>query len=177
MTRANSRGMSGHQSAAAKNEEWLTPPDVLLPLGDFDLDPCAPVTRPWPTARSHYTAADDGLAQPWFGRVWLNPPYTSHVIGAWLGRLAAHGRGTALIFARTETEVFHRHVWERADALLFLEGRLYFHYVDGRRAPFNAGAPSVLCAYGQADADILCDCGLPGAFVRLGKEHSVEIAP
>ncbi|HUZ23794.1 MAG TPA: hypothetical protein VMV07_08510 [Streptosporangiaceae bacterium] len=32
-----------------------------------------------------YTAADDGLAQPWKGRVWLNPPY-GHVIGQWMAR-------------------------------------------------------------------------------------------
>ena len=40
-------------SITGKNE-WLTPPELLAKLGQFDLDPCAPVNRPWPTATHHY---------------------------------------------------------------------------------------------------------------------------
>lgn len=32
----------------------------------------APVVRPWDTAAKHYHVHDDGLAQPWHGRVWLS---------------------------------------------------------------------------------------------------------
>jgi hypothetical protein len=42
--------LSGHQSAKMKSDEWLTPPGILKALGQFDLDPCAPVNRPWDTA-------------------------------------------------------------------------------------------------------------------------------
>lgn len=161
-------GIGSHQSARMKNDEWLTPPEILQALGHFDLDPCAPADgrRPWDTAARHYSANDDGLAQTWVGRVWLNPPYGLEA-AQWLARLAAHGAGTALIFARTETEMFFENVWSKAHALLFLKGRLHFHYVDGTRAPANGGAPSVLIAYGDADAKILKTCGLPGAFVPL----------
>ena len=62
------------KSSTGKNE-WLTPPCLLDRLGEFDLDPCSPVNRPWDTARHHYTVEDDGLRQPWFGRVFCNPPY------------------------------------------------------------------------------------------------------
>ena len=165
-------GMGGHHSARATTVEWLTPPYILEALGgweSFDLDPCSPAVRPWPTAKAHFTKADNGLLQNWgVGRIWLNPPYANGVIGAWLGKMADHGTGTALIFARTETEVFHRYVWERATANLFFEGRLFFHFPDGAEAPNNAGAPSVLCAYGEADAKILADCKLPGQLVRVG---------
>lgn len=162
-------GMGGHQSARALKDEWLTPPHVLRVLGDFDLDPCAPVERPWDMAAHHYTIEDNGLRQPWFGRVWCNPPYGKEV-GRWLNRLADHGDGIALTFARTETDMFVEQVWRRADALLFLFGRLYFHHVDGRQARANSGAPSVLVAYGGANAECLRHCGLPGAFVPLNKE-------
>lgn len=37
--------------------EWLTPRNIVDALGPFDLDPCAPIVRPWPTAVQHYTAA------------------------------------------------------------------------------------------------------------------------
>lgn len=104
----------------------------------------------------------------WFGRVWMNPPYgTPTIVGPWMRRMAEHNRGIALIFARTETELFFETVWGRANALLFLKGRLHFHHVDGTRAAANAGAPSVLIAYGDDDATTLRDCSIPGQFVDL----------
>lgn len=159
-------GIGSHQSARMLNDEWLTPPSILAALGRFDLDPCAPVVRPWPMADQHYTAHDNGLAQPWHGRVWLNPPYGLEA-AHWLARLADHGAGIALIFARTETQMFFEHVWSKATALLFLRGRLHFHYVDGSRAKANGGAPSVLIAYGDDEAERLRTCGLDGAFIPL----------
>jgi hypothetical protein len=149
-------------------DEWLTPPQILRAIGPFDLDPCAPIIRPWEMAAQHYTVPDNGLHKPWHGRVWLNPPYgPPPVVGPWLCRMVEHGRGTALIFARTETELFFETIWKKATAIHFLRGRLYFHHVDGRRAAANAGAPSVLVAYGEHDADILKGSGIAGQFVRL----------
>ncbi|MEW4569339.1 DNA N-6-adenine-methyltransferase [Tautonia sp. JC769] len=164
--RVNSRGMSGHHRPnRGATDTWLTPPELIRALGPFDLDPCCPPVMPWATAKRSYALPhQDGLTLPWSGRVWLNPPYGPEV-GRWLDRLAGHGNGIALIFARTETEQFHRCVWERADACLFLKGRLHYHHPDGTRAPFNAGAPSVLVAYGPANRETLQRCQLPGAFV------------
>lgn len=58
--------------------EWGTPEYVVSPLSDaldgFDLDP-ASGAEPVPYADERYTVEDDGLAQDWFGDVWLNPPY------------------------------------------------------------------------------------------------------
>lgn len=158
--------IGGHQSAVALKDEWLTPPHVLEALGPFDLDPCSPIDRPWPTAGQHYTALDDGLSKPWHGRVWCNPPYGLEA-AQWLARCADHGDAMALIFARTETRMFFDHVWPKADAVLFLEGRLYFHHVNGTRAAANSGAPSVLVAYGANNAGVLKSCALPGKFVAL----------
>lgn len=168
----SSRAIGSHQSARPITTTWLSPPHIQPALGGwqaFDFDPCAaPAPRPWPTAlRMNAEADGDGLAMEWDGRVWLNPPYTSSEIGAWLGRLADHGTGTALIFARTETEAFQRYVWGQASGLLFLAGRLYFHRADGTRGRANAGAPSVLCAYGQGDLDQLAVADLPGTLVPL----------
>ena len=159
-------GIGGHQSAKMKNDEWLTPPHILEKLGSFNLDPCAPAVRPWETAENYYTVFDDGLSKNWAGRVWCNPPYGKEA-AAWLCRLADHQNGIALIFARTETKMFFEHVWQKADALLFIEGRLYFHYVDGARAAANSGAPSVLIAYGKENVDSLEKSGIPGKLIRL----------
>ncbi|MCP6582198.1 phage N-6-adenine-methyltransferase, partial [Klebsiella pneumoniae] len=88
----------------------------------------------------HFNVNDDGLAQEWQGRVWCNPPFGREAV-KWLRRMADHGNGIALIPARTETAMFYETVWARADAVLFMQGRPHFHYVCGRRAPANSGAP------------------------------------
>jgi hypothetical protein len=139
--------LSSHQSAKMKSDEWLTPPSILKALGVFDLDPCAPVNRPWPMAAHHYTALDDGLSKEWTGRVWLNPPFGREAI-KWMRKLKAHGNGIALIPARTETAMFYETVWGHAHGVLFIKGSPHFHYVDGKRASFNSGAPICLVAYG-----------------------------
>lgn len=146
---------------------WLTPPSLVEALGSFDLDPCSPIVRPWPTARKHYTIEDDGLASPWEGRVFLNPPYDHHA-ELWMQKLAQHGNGIALIFARTDTKSFFDNVWERADAALFLRGRLRFHLEDGTLPTHtNCGAASVLVAYGSTNVEALARNSDMGKLVSL----------
>jgi hypothetical protein len=151
----------------ADSHVWLTPPEILSALGPFDLDPCAaPSPRPWPTAARHIELPEDGLAAAWHGRVWCNPPFGRHT-EAWLKRMAAHGNGIALVFARTETAMFQRHVWPHAAAVLFLAKRPHFHRPDGSRAAGNSGGPICLIAYGQNNADALRASGLQGAVMKM----------
>lgn len=157
--------IGGHQSHRMGKDEWLTPPAIIKALGPFDLDPCAPVRRPWPMAAQHYTIEDDGLARPWAGFVWCNPPYGAET-GRWLEKLANHDHGIALVFARTETQMFVDQVWSRADAVLFIHGRLHFHHVDGTRAKANSGAPSVLVAYGAEATARLAVSEVAGTFMK-----------
>ena len=142
--------LSSHQKNGG-HDEWLTPPEIVKALGAFDLDPAAPVVRPWDTAAKHFHVNDDGLAQEWHGRVWLNPPFGREAV-KWLRKLVQHGNGIALIPARTETAMFYECIWDVADAVCFLKGRPHFHYVDGRRAAANSGAPICLAAYGGSNA-------------------------
>lgn len=159
--------MGSHQSARAITTTWLTPPAITDELGPFDLDPCAaPSPRPWPTAERHVELPEDGLAVDWDGYVWCNPPYSIEAWD-WMEKLADHGNGIGLVFARTETAGFVRTVWERASAVLFIHGRLYFHYPDGTRAAANSGAPSALVAYGEHAAMRLCMSSIAGTYVPL----------
>jgi len=160
------KGIGSHQSAKMLKDEWLTPPSLLEKLGNFDLDPCSAEEPPWEIAPHFYTKKDDGLYKIWFGRVFCNPPYGANT-GKWLNKLAAHGNGIALIFARTETKFFFDQVWEKADALFFFKGRLYFHHLDGTKATANAGAPSVLVAYGDNNAKTLENLGIKGKYIKL----------
>src|SRR5690606_25147728 len=134
--------------------------------GTFDLDPSGAPGHP--TATEVWTPEEvgDGLAMPWRGRVWLNPPYGKTMID-WIRRLAEHGEGTALIFARTETALFHEYVWPHASAILFLRGRVTFLDPEGVAASASSGAPSVLIAYGWRDAQALAASPIKGHFIDL----------
>jgi hypothetical protein len=147
----------------ADSHVWLTPPEILDALGPFDMDPCAaPEPRPWATAHQHITLPTDGLNEAWSGRVWCNPPFGKHT-AAWLKRMAEHRNGTALVFARTDTAMFHRSVFMEATAVMFLAGRPKFYRADGIQAKGNSGGPICLVAYGQYDANRLRTSPLAGA--------------
>lgn len=159
------RPLSGHQSARMKSDEYLTPPEILLKLGHFDLDPCASRRRPWRIADQHWTKFDDGLNRQLYGRVWMNPPFGQQA-SVWMRKMAAHNNGIALIPARTETAMFYESVWPKATAILFVKGRPHFYKVDGTRHKSNSGAPICLVAYGVINALYLRRCGL-GKYIHL----------
>jgi hypothetical protein len=145
--------------------EWLTPPELVKQLGEFDLDPCCPIDAPFYHAKNHYTIIDDGLSKEWKGRVYLNPPY-GRGMELWLEKLKYHGNGIALIFARTETKCFFEHIWHDADAILFVKGRIKFYHVTGVQGG-TPGAPSVFIAYGKENANALQNSGIEGRFLSL----------
>lgn len=152
--------MKAHQRTIGKNDEWLTPPSILDALGRFDLDPCAPINRPWETAEVCLTELDDGLRAEWQGRVWCNPPFDRRQRPLWMKKMAEHHDGIMLIPAATETKAFDKYVWKMADAVCFVKGRPHFHFVDGSRASFNCGTAIALVAYGAENAKTLIESDL-----------------
>lgn len=133
---------------------WFTPPEIVQPLGRFDLDPCTQSYRPFDTAVRHLCEdmGECGLSAPWEGRVWLNPPY-GRAIARWLQKLADHGNGIALVFARTDTAWAQRLI-ASADGVNFLNGRIVFIRANGDRAD-NAGAGSMLLAFGSENVEAI----------------------
>ena len=74
--------------------EWNTPPEIIEAardcMGGIDLDPASNVTaQQIVQAERYYTVQDDGLAQPWNGRVWMNPPYRGGAINRFIEKLIA----------------------------------------------------------------------------------------
>lgn len=145
--------------------EWLTPPELVKKLCEFDLDPCTPISPPFLHAKQNYNIKDDGLSKEWFGRVYMNPPYGKGM-ERWIEKLKIHGNGIALIFARTETKCFFNHVWDDADGVLFVKGRIKFYNLEGKQMG-TPGAPSVFIAFGKENATILENSGIEGKFIRL----------
>lgn len=137
------------------SDHWATPPKMVaaleLEFGPFDLDPCCvPDTAKAPT---FYTPDVDGLSLPWFGRVFLNPPYSKP--GTWLEKAIAEVERpggadlvVALLPASTDTRWFHSLVKDRAE-IRFILGRVRFF--GWQRTPITAPkAPSIYAIYRRA---------------------------
>lgn len=152
---------------ADTTDVWLTPPDLVKSLGSFTLDPAAPEFAPFRHAPLWYNEKHDGLVQPWVGRVFMNPPYGG-LTGKFMKKLADHGDGIALIFARVETKWFKDQVWDRADAIMFFDKRVAFVREDGT-AGSGASAPSCLVAYGENNVRALSGCSYGGTIIDLRK--------
>lgn len=168
--------MSGPPQTRDRNTpvDWYTPPSIFAALGlQFDLDPCAPPApaMEWLPARERISLPADGLAVNWgsrvgyhgghTARVWLNPPYGDQA-GKWVGKLAAHGCGIALVFARTDADWWQACA-AKATAVCFLAQRVSFvpgHRSDRSCKSPNAAAPSCLLAYGGTEAQACADSGL-----------------
>jgi phage N-6-adenine-methyltransferase len=133
------------------SDHWETPPGMIAALeaefGQFDLDPCCRAE----TAKgaSFYTPADDGLSKPWFGNVFLNPPYSKP--GPWLEKAiqeTSAGRArlvVALLPVRTDTRWFHCLVKDRSQ-VRFLPGRIKWIGWGGTPIPHPKN-PNMLALY------------------------------
>lgn len=152
--------------SAKATDEWYTPLEFIQALGEFDLDPCAPVSPLWPTARVMYNKNDDGLTKEWLGRVWLNPPYSQPLLKQFVRRMAGHNNGIALLYNRCGNTMFHDIIFPTAIAMKFLRKRIRFYRPDGTQGGCP-GCGSVLIAWGEANARVIQSCELEGKVVRL----------
>lgn len=149
--------MAKYGTVDLSKDEWITPKYITDALGPFDLDVCAPDPRraPWQHATACYHfPTHDGMRMPWYGRIWCNPPYIDQAVWKWIAKLAAHGNGIALLNSTTETEGFQREVLRKADAILWVAGRISFYHVDGTPSDMPMQG-SVLAAYGIRNVDAL----------------------
>jgi DNA N-6-adenine-methyltransferase (Dam) len=83
--------------STTKNNEWYTPSKYIeaarVVMGSIDLDPasCAAANQAVKATR-YYDEEVNGLAQPWYGKVWLNPPFGLIPVpngAAWQGKSRA----------------------------------------------------------------------------------------
>ena len=174
-------GFSNYEiSKNKKSNIWITPEEILKPLGPFDLDPCAaPIPRRWDTAKTMWAeSVEDGLKREWSGRVWLNPPYDRRWIEKWMEKMARHGNGVAMVYARSDTNWFQKWVFPFVSGIFFFRGRIRFYRPNGVLAG-AAPAPHVLLAYGAENANRLANYSWPGAWVPYshGNKILTESAP
>ena len=135
-----------HVANNSGENEWYTPPKYTEAakrvMGGIDLDPASnELANKFVGAEKFYTKEDDGLANPWFGRVWLNPPYAQPLIAQFSEAVVEKfGRGEfeqsiVLVNNATDTK-WLQSMMRVCSAVCFVEGRVKFLDPDG-----NPGAP------------------------------------
>lgn len=162
--------MAGYFKDAARNDwgtpEWLVGAARAALGGRIDLDPCGNPERVLPgIARTFLPPQDDGLALPWEGTVFVNPPF-GKPLDAWMAKAESEAvtRGAEIVFlapAVVSRACWHRHV-PKASSICFLKGRVTF---DG--AQHSATFPVALIYYGSH----------PWVFHAAFAKHGMVIAP
>jgi hypothetical protein len=136
-----------HVSQNTGQPEWYTPPEYIeaarAVLGRIALDPAtSEIAQTTVRAGGYFTADTDGLDKPWSGRVWLNPPYSSALVGQFVDKLCRHyaagevPEALLLVNNATDTKWFQSAA-HQCRALCFPEGRIRFLDEEGNAS----GAP------------------------------------
>tara|TARA_R110000868_G_scaffold240016_1_gene494523 strand:+ start:61 stop:483 length:423 start_codon:yes stop_codon:yes gene_type:complete len=138
--------VSVHFSSAT--DLWSTPQDFFDKqdaIYGFTLDVCATAANA--KCARYFTEADDGLAQPWQGVCWMNPPY-GRAIGLWMRKAhESHLTGATvvcLVPSRTDTRWWHDYAMK--GQIEFIRGRLKFGNAKNS-APF----PSALVVFNKGN--------------------------
>ena len=94
---ADQLALFGQPQQELSSDDYYTPRWIFDALGvTFDLDVASPPGGPpFTPCRRYYTQADDGLASPWEGLVWMNPPYSKPA--PWVEKWIRHANGFALL--------------------------------------------------------------------------------
>lgn len=139
-------------------DEWYTPEWLFDGLGiRYSIDVCSPTDRTHvSTPAGHwYTEADDGLAQPWEGTVWCNPPYSTPA--PWAERMVAHGDGLLLTHVPINA-AWAGDVWHACDGVRFFQA-MEFVRADGSLQ--RPGYWLMLAAFGPTAAVALAGLTVP----------------
>ncbi len=130
-----------HRAEGTGENEWFTPDRYVEAarevMGGIDLDPAThPTAQETIRASRFFTRQDDGLTQPWNGRVWLNPPYAQPLIGQFAEKLMSEIKAgrvqQAILLTHNYTDTAWFHLAEAAAELIcFTKGRIRFVDIDG----------------------------------------------
>ena len=138
--------MSVHFSSAT--DLWATPQDFFDKqdaIYGFTLDVCATASNA--KCARYFTETDNGLAQPWQGVCWMNPPY-GRTIGHWMKKAYESSLTGAtvvcLVPSRTDTRWWHDYAMK--GQIEFIRGRLKFGNAKNS-APF----PSALVVFNKGN--------------------------
>jgi hypothetical protein len=139
-----------------KNDEWYSPVYIFEALKtEFDIDVCAPKDGvPWIPAKRWFSEEDDGLVQNWYGRVWMNPPYSQPA--EWIDKWIQHNNGFALL--PINKSKWFKAMWESKAACVPMKYNIRFVKPDGKE--HSIFPLTMLWAIGEMNITILEMSGL-----------------
>lgn len=111
------------------SDEHYTPRILFDTLGlTFGTDVCAPKGGvPWIPAINYYDLERSGLENPWFGMVWMNPPFSKPA--PWVDKFIQHNDGIALcVVSRSK---WFNALWNASDAIVPFPRAWKFERMDG----------------------------------------------
>ena len=154
-----------HVANNSGENEWYTPPKYTEAakrvMGGIDLDPASnSVANEFVKADAFYTKEDDGLTKPWYGRVWLNPPYAQPLIAQFAEAVVEKfGRGEfeqAIVLVNNATDTkWLQSMMRVCSAACFLEGRI--RYLDKTGEPKNSPIQGQVALYFGEDIQRFTD--------------------
>jgi hypothetical protein len=120
------------------NDDLYTPKWIFDQIGlKFDLDVCASNNKNIVVpADKRYTIEDDGLSSPWFGRVWMNPPFSKP--RPWAEKFLAHGNGIALL-PLSGNSIWWRNLWNSEAAVVMVKPNTGFINTEGEEKKIMYG--------------------------------------
>jgi hypothetical protein len=132
--------------AGDAHDGWCTPGYIFDAIGiRFDLDPASPGAKhvPWVPATIHYTIEQDGLSLPWFGVVWLNPPFGRGIINSWVRKFIEHGNGIILVPDGT-SRVWWQELVSHSQMILCVNKKIpFYNSINERTGAFPIGTTLV----------------------------------
>lgn len=143
--------MSRNDSRYESNDDIWTPKWVFDQFAiEFDLDVCSSHRETHVPAKHKYTIEDDGLASPWFGRVWMNPPYSNPT--PWIRKWIDHGNGLGLV-PFTKSKWFFS-LWENPEVAISA-GSYHMKFVKPDGQIHGIFMPTVYISIGEKNLEIL----------------------
>ena len=121
-------------------DECYTPKWIFDKLGLlFDLD-VASSNHPLieVPAKQRYTIEDDALSKPWFGRVWMNPPFTK--VTPWVDKFLEHGNGLCLVPTSSNGKWGNK-LWDSDAGCTFLPANMWFVGASGHIVKHSGVVP------------------------------------
>jgi phage N-6-adenine-methyltransferase len=137
------------------SDDYYTPKWLFDALGlTFDLDVACPPEGPMHTpCKAFYTQEDDGLTQPWHGRVFMNPPFSKPQ--PWVHKFMSHANGVALLpIAKSQ---WFNQLWIDAHSITILPSSMKF--VDPNGGNGSILMPTCVVAYNADNVAALCKIG------------------
>ena len=140
------------------SDDYYTPPEFFKALGiSFDLDVASPVGGcHWIPAKHYYDQISDGLTSEWFGRVFMNPPFSHSSI--WSKKFIDHGCGVAIV-PITKAHWFNQ-TWQNPKIKLAVpfQNKTLFQFIKGNKR-IGIFMPVIVIAIGQESIEAISRIG------------------